>query len=141
MVAKDKSGKSEAPRTVRQRIDAVRDRLSDKARTLPENKSNPVANIVLADIALRGGGMLLRRAVEKGILTIRYDHGRAKRLIKDRTLGQTLVSTALAKVATRSVPGAIVIGGGLVAKALFDRAKRNEQKPDDDAAQEPDSAA
>lgn len=136
MVAKDESGKSKTPRSARQRIDAVRQRLTDKARTLPETRTNPVANIVLADIALRGGGMLLRRAVEKGILTIRYDHGRAKRLIKDRTLAQTLVSTTLARVATRSVPGAIVIGGGLLAKALYDRARRNNEKPDDDTAED-----
>ena len=36
-------------------------------------------------------------------------------------MGQTLVSTALARIATRSVPGAIVIGGGLLAKTLYDR--------------------
>ena len=36
-------------------------------------------------------------------------------------MGQTLVGTALARIATRSVPGAIVIGGGLLAKTLYDR--------------------
>ncbi|MDE2562303.1 MAG: hypothetical protein KGL48_08660 [Sphingomonadales bacterium] len=82
--------------------------------------SGPVANIILADIALRGGTMLLRTAVNRGVQAI---GGAAK-----PRFGQKLVTTTLAKVATRSVPGAIVIGGGLLAKTLYDRA-RSRKKP------------
>ena len=38
-------------------------------------------------------------------------------------MAQTLIGTAIARVATRSVPGALLIGGGLLAKALYDRRK------------------
>lgn len=97
---------------------------------------NPVANLVLADVALRSGGAILRRAVEKGLLTPRMGKAGAEQRIKSRSVTETLVSTALARVATRSVPGAIVIGGGMLAKMLYDnrkaRAKARKGEPADD---------
>ncbi|MFX8370036.1 hypothetical protein ABTL62_19460, partial [Acinetobacter baumannii] len=48
------------------------------------------------------------------------------KIIKGRTIGHTLVGTALARVATGSVPGAIVVGGGLLAKTLYDRKRARE---------------
>lgn len=100
---------------------------------------NPMTNLVLADLVLRGGGALLRRAVEQGLLGKTHGAAKAKRIIKGRSMGQTLVSTALARIATRSVPGAIVIGGGLLAKTLYDRrrgkaaAKKGEKALDQQA--------
>lgn len=82
---------------------------------------NPMTNLVLTDIALRGGGQLLRHAVERALLSTKYDPVKAKKIVAGRTLTETLISTALARVATRSVPGAILVGGGLLAKTLFDR--------------------
>lgn len=87
---------------------------------------NPMTNLVLADIALRGGGALLRRAVEASLLGKAVGAGKAKKIIKGRTMGQTLVGTALARIATRSVPGAIVIGGGMLAKTLYDRRREKQ---------------
>jgi hypothetical protein len=99
-------------------------KLTRKARAEAKaNLPNPVANLVLADLALRGGGALLRRAVEKGLLTPKMGKKGAVERIKARSMGETLLSTALARVATRSVPGAIVIGGGMLAKTLYDRRK------------------
>lgn len=84
---------------------------------------NPMTNVVLADIALRGGGQLLRRAVEMAVLGAKYSPEKARNIIKGRSMAQTLVSTAIARIATRSVPGAILVGGGLLAKTLYDRSK------------------
>ncbi|MEZ5735290.1 MAG: hypothetical protein R3E09_05700 [Novosphingobium sp.] len=86
----------------------------------------PRTNLILADILLRGGNRLLRRGVERSLLTAKYSPGQAEKLMKNRTLLGTLASTALARVATRSVPGAIVVGGGLLAKTLYDRRKARE---------------
>jgi hypothetical protein len=44
-------------------------------------------------------------------------------LLPAPSLAGGLVGTAIARVATRSVPGAILVGGGLVAKALYERRK------------------
>jgi len=82
---------------------------------------NPATNLLIADLALRGGGQLLRHAVERGLLGKSYSPDKAKNLIKGRSMGQTLVGTAIARIATRSVPGALLVGGGLLAKTLYDR--------------------
>lgn len=84
---------------------------------------NPRTNLVIADVALRSGSMLARRAVERALLGSRYAPRKARAILKGRTLGETLLHTAIAKVATRSVPGMIVVGGALLAKTLYDRSK------------------
>lgn len=88
---------------------------------------NPVTNALLANFMVQAGGKLLRRATERGVLGTGKAAGKvpddAGPTAKGRAMAQTLVTTAIARVATRSVPGAIVIGGGLLAKALYDRKK------------------
>lgn len=91
------------------------------ADKVPAPSPNPMTNLILADIALRTGGALLRRGVEKGLIGSKLGSKKAGRIIKGRSMVQTLVGTAIARVATRSVPGAIVVGGGLLAKTLYDR--------------------
>ena len=88
---------------------------------------NPMTNLLIADLALRGGGQLLRQAVERTMLGAKYSPDKAKNIVSGRTMFQTLLGTAVARIATRSVPGAILVGGGLLAKTLFDRSqdKRN----------------
>lgn len=104
--------------------------ISPAADAAPGPSPNPMTNLVLADIALRGGGALLRRAVEASLLGQAVGAGKAKKIIKGRTMGQTLVGTALARIATRSVPGAIVIGGGMLAKTLYDRRREKQAAKD-----------
>ncbi len=82
---------------------------------------NPATNLLIADLALRGGGQLLRHAIERTVLGAKYTPDKAKKIVKGRSMVQTLIGTAAARIATRSVPGAIVVGGGLLAKALYDR--------------------
>lgn len=89
----------------------------------PAPSPNPMTNLIIADLALRGGGRLLRQAVERTLLGATYSKQQARDLVKGRTMAQTLIGTALARVATRSVPGALVVGGGLLAKSLYDRRK------------------
>lgn len=42
------------------------------------------------------------------------------------SLGKRIAGAALLRVATRSVPGAILVSGGLIAKALHDRHKARQ---------------
>jgi hypothetical protein len=88
---------------------------------------NPMTNLIIADLALRGGGRLLRHVVERGMLGAKYEKGKAKDIVAGRTMAQTLIGTAVARIATRSVPGAILVGGGLLAKTLFDRRQSKAQ--------------
>lgn len=94
-----------------------------KAKRAPEpptsgqSTGGPTATaVVLADIALRGGSRLLSMAVNRALLG---RNGSGK--LVPRSLGGKLVGTALTRVAMRSVPGALVVGGGLLAKTLYDR--------------------
>jgi hypothetical protein len=82
---------------------------------------NPATNLLIHDILLRSGGRVLRLGLEKGLLRNRYGKSTAKEIVENRSIMQTLASYAVARVATRSVPGAIVVGGGILAKALLDR--------------------
>jgi len=93
------------------------------AADVPAPSPNPMTNVLIADIALRGGGRLLRHAVERGVLGVKYSPEKARNIVKGRSMAQTLIGTAVARLATRSVPGAIIVGGGLLAKALYDRRK------------------
>lgn len=87
---------------------------------------NAATNLAIADIALRGGSILMRRAIEQTFLGKKLGTRQAKKIINGRTLGETMLHGALARVALRSVPGAIVIGGALVVKTLYDRRKARD---------------
>ena len=93
------------------------------AETAEGISPNPMTNLVIADLVLRSGGQLMRHAVERGVLGLKFTPGKAKNIVKGRSMAQTLIGTALARIATRSVPGALVVGGGMLAKTLFDRRK------------------
>jgi hypothetical protein len=70
-----------------------------------------MAASVLARIARQHGGKLLDGAIGKAL----PDTG------SKGTLLSGIAGAALVRIATRSVPGAIVVGGGLLAKTLYDR--------------------
>ena len=97
------------------------DAAKDAADNVPAPSPNPMTNLIIADIALRTGSLLLRRGVEKGLIASKMGSKKAGRLIEGRSMMQTLVGAGIARLATRSVPGAIVVGGGLLAKTLYDR--------------------
>ncbi len=125
---------------------AAKDALETTAEQAPGPGPDPVTKQVIADLALRGGGQLLRRAVERALLGSKHSGKAADNPAKGRTMTQALVGTALVRIATRSVPGALVVGGGLLAKTLYDRrrgkaatraagskaiAKQTEKSPDE----------
>jgi len=111
----------------------VADVLPDAPVQLQGPSPNPHTNLVIADVALRGSAMIARRAVERGLLGNRYTPHKAKAILKGRTFGETLLHTAIARVAIGSVPGAILVGGGLLAKTLYDRGKAGRAKADGEA--------
>ena len=94
---------------------------SGKTGTIEDASPNPMTTLILTDLLLRGGGQILRHAVEAALLSTKYDKSKARKIIKGRSLTQTIVSTAVARIATRSVPGAILVGGASLAKLLYDR--------------------
>ena len=97
---------------------------------------NMATNLAIADIALRAGSVLARQAVERTFLGQRYSSRKAAKILKGRSLGETMLHSALARVALRSVPGAIIVGGALVAKTLYDRSRAHQTRREGDAALE-----
>ena len=111
--------------TVAKTVDTAKAKLDGVVGPSP----NPMTNLILTDLLLRGGGQIMRHAVEASLLSSKFDKKKAKNIIAGRSLTQTLVATAVARIATRSVPGMILVGGGTLAKLLYDRsqAKRGER--------------
>jgi len=83
---------------------------------------------LLAGVALRRGSAIARRAVERR-LTGEEGQGKARRILTGGRFGKSVAAVALVRLATRSVPGALAVGGGLIAKALYDR-RRNRTPPE-----------
>lgn len=102
---------------------------------------NPATNLILADIAIRGGGRLLRHAVERTLLGVKYPDQKARDIVEGRGMVQTLVGTAAARMATGSIPGALIVGGGLLAKTLYDRSKGRARAKAEGEAQIEEQAA
>ncbi|MDB5725684.1 MAG: hypothetical protein JWQ16_2438 [Novosphingobium sp.] len=117
-----------AGKVVRRTASKAKATATKTVKEVPPPSPNPMTNLIIADIVLRGGGRLLRNLVERNVLKAKYPPETAKSIVTGRGMAQTLVGTAIARIATRSVPGAILVGGGLVAKALYDRRKGHDAK-------------
>jgi hypothetical protein len=89
---------------------------------------DPVTNLVIADIVLRGAGSLLRQRLEKGLITGQLEAEKAQRLVEGRGIASSLALWGASRLATRSPVGLAVVAGGLAAKVLYDRGKRIEAK-------------
>lgn len=90
---------------------------------VPGPTENPATNLLLADVVMRMGSYLLRGGVEKAFLKKRYDSKTAKDIRDNRSIPRTLGAIAVAKFATRSIPGAAIVGTGILGKVLYDHSK------------------
>ena len=93
---------------------------------LLQSSAKLAKNALLADIVMRMGTSVLREGVETTFLRGKYGKDAAKALVQERKLGWTLASLAIAKIGSKSIPGAALVGSGLVIKALLDRSKARQ---------------
>jgi hypothetical protein len=93
------------------------------AADVPGPSTNPATNALIHDIALRSAGRIARLAIEKGMLGKRYGTEIAKQAVENRSLLHTVAAYGVTKIATRSVPGAVLVGSGLIVKTLYDRSR------------------
>jgi hypothetical protein len=89
--------------------------------------TNPLAKRAVGELR-KGHKQITSRAIETAL-----QNGKQGRL----SLPRKLVGLALVRVATRSVPGAIVVGGALLAKHLHDRKKAHDAARRDAEAESP----
>jgi hypothetical protein len=98
-----------------------------KAETEPDAAPvAAVADIILADIAMRAAETMLRRGVDR----VLPGSGPVKNIGGGMGSGiaARLIKIAALRIATRSVPGAIAVGGALIAKSLYDRRRAKAAK-------------
>lgn len=127
----------------------IRRRVRERAGrpALPGPSDNPATNLLLADVVIRIGTSLLRKGVEKAFLKNRYDPETASAIVDNRSVLRTLGAVAVAKFARNSLPGAAIVGTGIVGKLLYDSSKTrraNQRKGDaqllEQAAEDTDTA-
>lgn len=88
------------------------------------------ASLLVSEIVLRSLGLVTRQTIEKAVARRRFDPAKAKAIVENRSILHTAAAYGVTKLATRSVPGALLVGSGLLAKTLYDRsnAKRKSRK-------------
>ena len=114
-----KSKKSETPNAADLDVTAEQDGKHGETIAAP-----PETSLLSNDVVMRGAAFFARRAAEKAFLGSRLTQRLAKEAIEDRSAVNAVAAYGITRLATRSVPGAILVGGGLVAKALFDRSEK-----------------
>lgn len=104
---------------------------------------NASTNLLIANIAMQGAAILLRRSAERGLLRNRFGKDGARDIVKGRGIVASMLTTAAARTATRSVPGFIAVTGALLGKAVVDRAisRRSARRKGDEALLEQASQA
>ena len=108
---------------VGEKLERATDAAPHRKDKVPGPSPNPSTNLIIHDIALRSAGRLSRMAVEKAVLGRQYGTRFAKDAVENRSLVHTLAAYGVTKVATKSVPGALIVGTGLMLKVLFDRSQ------------------
>ncbi|KUR70093.1 hypothetical protein AQZ52_14585 [Novosphingobium fuchskuhlense] len=115
--------------------------MTQAAPESPVDPVSPLTRTILAGIAMRAGSSLLKRGVDRGILGAAPDalkaaakaagvkaaQQAAKAPKVKRGIGARILTAAATRIATRSVPGAIVVGGALLAKTLHERRKNRQR--------------
>ncbi|MEO5706709.1 MAG: hypothetical protein ABIT10_12405 [Alteraurantiacibacter sp.] len=95
-------------------------------------KRNPLLRALTADLALRAGSYALRHAVSSGLV-----RGKAAAAVPDHppAMSTRVLTAAASAVATRSVPGALLVATGILARTLYRRGKtRQEERARQNAA-------
>jgi hypothetical protein len=120
----------------------ARSRTKRTLAKIPGPSTNPATNLLILDVAVRGASLIAGRAMERALLRTRYQREKAHDIVKGRTMVKSLAYTGVARVATRSVPGFLLVAGGLFAKAVIDRSlsrresvRRGERELAEQAAQ------
>ena len=78
--------------------------------------------------ALSGAGRLISTAANDELVRNMIG-AKARSQVAATVFGGTLMGAIAARVATRSVPGALLVGGALLAKAIYDQRKAKTTPP------------
>ncbi len=104
--------------------------------TTPTNRPRPGEMVI--DIALHEGTQLARRAIHKQLSKVGVSSLDPATIEAGQSFSRQLIASAIARLASRSVPGTMVVGAGLLAKGLYERRRirREREKAEQQAAAE-----
>lgn len=122
-----------AKKSIRVKSAKSPEKASDQS-DLPQDTTREIAgigaNLIVTEIILRAVSRLSRQSLEKAAARRHFGPAKAKAIVEERSILHTVAAYGVTKLATRSVPGALLVGGGLLAKTLYHRgsAKRKARK-------------
>lgn len=94
-----------------------------KKESIPGPSTDPATNLMIADVVIRSISSVARETAKKSLARKRFDRDRADQLTQRGSIGKTLLLYGASKIASRSLPGAVFVGGALLAKSALDRKK------------------
>ncbi len=104
--------------------------------TIPTTRPRPGEMVI--DIALHQGTQLARQAIHKRLSKMGVSSLDPATIEAGQSFSRQLMASAIARLASRSVPGTMVVGAGLLAKGLYERRRirRDREKAEQQAASE-----
>jgi len=87
----------------------------------------------ILDIALKETGIFARRTLDRRLARAGYSKKDVEQIVEREGFVKRFAAAAIARLATRSVPGALAVSGAIAAEALLGRRKsatRAEETPE-----------
>ena len=72
-------------------VEEIREATPADEEKVPGPSSSPFTNILLADLVMRAGSYVVRDAVERGMLRGRFGNETARKMVKNKSLGQQAI--------------------------------------------------
>lgn len=84
-----------------------------------EANTPPIANLLLAEIAMVAGTKILQSLVEKSLLKSEFTEGAVDEAIEKAPLPKRIAASKASSLAKKSLGGAAILGLGLGAASLY----------------------
>ena len=111
----------------------------EKAPIIPGPSSNSATNLAIAEVLMGGVSRLMRQSMRQEMLSKTHDRETAREMATSRSLLSGLAIYGASRLATRSVPGALLVAGGLALKTLYDRGGERQKREREKKRQQADS--
>ena len=98
------------------------------APAIPGPSNSNATNLAIAEVLMSGVSRLMRRSMRQEMLSKTHDKETAREMAASRSLLSGLAIYGASRLATRSVPGALLVAGGLALKTLYDRGGARQKR-------------
>lgn len=101
---------------------------TENAPAIPGPSTSNATNLAIAEVLMSGVSRLMRRSMRQEMLSKTHDKETAREMAASRSLLSGLAIYGASRLATRSVPGALLVAGGLALKTLYDRGGARQKR-------------